>query len=115
MGYTTTTDEMAENVKDIGATALAMTQGAIESDAVPQKGLWFVTRGAQILERENNGELAGATLWGLGKVVALEAPHLHPRMIDLDPRRDRLAVRPGQRPPLPRPGKPRRRTAWEPA
>ena len=28
---------------------------------------------------------AGATLWGFGKVVAREAYHLQPRMIDLDP------------------------------
>ena len=84
-GVNATTNQMAKNVEDIGATALAMTQGAIESDVAPEKCLWFVTRGAQVLERENNGELAGATLWGLGKVVALEAPHLQPRMVDLDP------------------------------
>ena len=47
--------------------------------------MWFVTRGAQVLERERAGELAGAVLWGMGKVVALEAAHLQPRMIDLDP------------------------------
>ena len=44
-----------------------------------------MTRGAQALERERLGELAGAMLWGFGKVVSREAPHLQPRMIDLDP------------------------------
>ena len=47
--------------------------------------MWFLTRGAQILERERGGSLAGAVLWGFGKAVDREATHLRPRMIDLDP------------------------------
>ena len=31
------------------------------------------------------GTPAGATLWGFGKVLVREVPHLGPRMIDLDP------------------------------
>ena len=85
-GAEATTGEVAEDVKRAGASALALVQGVAESDAIPANGVWFITRGAQILERENAGELAGATLWGLGKVVTLESPHLQPRMIDLDPR-----------------------------
>ena len=77
--------EIAEDVKRVGASALAMVQGLSDSDVIPENGIWFITRGAQVLERELSGELAGATLWGLGKVVTLEAAHLQPRMIDLDP------------------------------
>ena len=84
-GDQATAAQLGEDVKRAGATALAMVQGVADSDVTPQKGLWFLTRGAQVLERERNGELAGAVLWGLGKVVALEAAHLQPRMIDLDP------------------------------
>ena len=84
-GAQATTDEIAEDVKRVGASALAMVQGLSDSDVIPENGVWFVTCGAQVLERELRGELAGATLWGLGKVVTLEAPHLQPRMIDLDP------------------------------
>ena len=84
-GERATAAQLGEDVKRAGATALAMVQGVADSDVTPQKGLWFLTRGAQVLERERNGELAGAVLWGLGKVVALEAAHLQPRMIDLDP------------------------------
>ena len=76
---------MAEDVRAAGASALAMVQGVADSDVIPEKGLWFVTRGGQVLEREKDGELAGAILWGLGKVVSLEAAHLKARMIDLDP------------------------------
>ena len=84
-GAGATTEEIAEDVRRAGASALALTQGVTDADRTPAKGVWFVTRGAQILERERGGELAGATLWGFGKAVALEAPHLQPRMLDLDP------------------------------
>ena len=84
-GARATTDEMAADARHVAASALALTQALAESDLAPSKGLWFVTRGAQVLERERGGELAGATLWGLGKVAAREAPQLQPRMLDLDP------------------------------
>ncbi len=77
--------EIAEDVTRAAASALALVQAVADSDLTPAKGLWFLTRGAQVLERERGGEIAGATLWGLGKVVTLEAPHLQPRMLDLDP------------------------------
>ena len=84
-GAGATTEDIAEDVRRAGASALALTQGVSDADRTPVKGVWFVTRGAQILERERGGELAGATLWGFGKAVTLEAPHLQPRMLDLDP------------------------------
>ena len=84
-GAQATTDEMATDARHAAGSALALTQALAESDLAPSKGLWFVTRGAQVLERERGGELAGATLWGLGKVAAREAPQLQPRMLDLDP------------------------------
>ena len=84
-GADATTAEMAADAKRAAASALALVQGIADADAVPEKGLWFVTRGAQVLERERTGQLAGAPLWGLGKVVAREAPQLQSRMVDLDP------------------------------
>ena len=84
-GSQATTEHIAEDVKRVGASALALVQGLSDCDATPENGIWFITRGAQVLERELNSELVGATLWGLGKVVTLEAAHLQPRMIDLDP------------------------------
>ncbi len=79
------TAAIERDVDRVGASALAMVQGVSDSDVAPDKGVWFVTRGAQVLERERGGELAGAVLWGMGKVVTLEASHLQPRMVDLDP------------------------------
>ena len=84
-GAQAATTEISEDVARVGASALALVQGVSDSDVAPEKGLWFITRGAQVLERERAGELAGAVLWGMGKVVALEASHLQPRMVDLDP------------------------------
>ena len=84
-GESATTGELGEDARRTGGSALALVQGVADADVTPGKGVWFVTRGGQVLEREHQGELTGATLWGLGKVVAREAPHLHPRMLDLDP------------------------------
>ncbi|MCE2398520.1 MAG: SDR family NAD(P)-dependent oxidoreductase [Gemmatimonadetes bacterium] len=85
-GEDATTGVVASDIERMGASALAMVQGVADSGLAPEKGVWFVTRGAQVLERERGGELAGAVLWGFGKAVAREAAHLQPRMIDLDPR-----------------------------
>ena len=80
-----TTEEISEDVKRSVASALAMVQGMTDLDVTPEKGVWFITRGAQILEREHGGELAGATMWGMSKVVFQEAIQLQPRIIDGDP------------------------------
>ncbi len=46
--------------------------------------LWFVTHGAQSAEGEPSS-VVGATLWGLGRVVANEQPRLACTCVDLDP------------------------------
>ena len=84
-GMQATAAEMAMDVTRSAASALALVQGIADADILPEKGLWFVTRGAQVLERERIGQLSGASLWGLGKVVARESPQLQPRILDLDP------------------------------
>ena len=84
-GPEASTSELAEDARHATTSALAFVQGVLDSDVVPAHGVWMVTRGAQVLERERGGQLAGALLWGFGKVVAKEACRLQPRMIDLDP------------------------------
>ena len=84
-GPNATTGEIAQDTRRLAGSALALTQAIAQGDSPPEKGVWFLTRGAQVLEREAGGELAGATLWGFGKAVAREAAYLQPRMIDLDP------------------------------
>ena len=88
-GASASTGEMAEDVTRAASTALALAQGVMDAGVVPTEGVWFVTRGAQVLEPDllgrAFGELAGATLWGFGKAMSWEASHLQPRLIDLDP------------------------------
>ena len=84
-GVQATTPQMATAVKRAAASALALMQGLADADATAAKGVWFVTRGGQVLEHESVEGVAGAVLWGFGKVAAREASHLQPRMIDLDP------------------------------
>ena len=90
-GLEATTAELAADTRQAAGSGLALGQGLLDADAVPAKGLWFVTSGAQVLEKEREGQLSGATLWGLGKVMAREAFNLRPRMIDIDPA-DRMPV-----------------------
>ncbi|MCY4582828.1 MAG: SDR family NAD(P)-dependent oxidoreductase, partial [Chloroflexi bacterium] len=84
-GPDATADEFSHDVRLSVSSALALVQGITDADLTPVKGFWLLTRGGQVLEKEHGGEIAGATLWGFGKVVAREAAHIQPRMIDLDP------------------------------
>ncbi len=88
-GPQASTDQLLEDVRDAGSSALALVQGLLDTDVAPDKGLWFVTSGAQALERnymrESVGEMAGAALWGFGRAVEREAAVLRPRLLDLDP------------------------------
>ena len=88
-GPQASTTQLLEDARDAGGNALALVQGLLDADVAPDKGLWFITLGAQALERdymrESVGELAGATLWGFGRAVAREAERLRPRMLDIDP------------------------------
>ena len=84
-GAQAATGELATDVRRATATALALMQGLADADVAVAKGMWFVTRGGQVLEHERVDGLAGSALWGFGKVAAREAAHLQPRMIDLDP------------------------------
>lgn len=84
-GADATTNEMAEDVRRVTASALALTQAVLDSNLSVENGIWFITQGVQVLERERTAQLAGATLWGFGKAVSREVTHMQPRMIDLDP------------------------------
>ncbi|MXX44501.1 MAG: SDR family NAD(P)-dependent oxidoreductase [Acidimicrobiales bacterium] len=96
-GAEASTWEMADDVRRACESALALSQGIIDAGVTLAGGVWFVTRGGQILPDgvhgdlvgdpagRQSGQLAGAALWGFGRVMAMEEPHLQPRLIDLDP------------------------------
>jgi amino acid adenylation domain-containing protein/non-ribosomal peptide synthase protein (TIGR01720 family) len=65
--------------------ALARMKGALPS-------LCLVTCGAQAVAGDQAVAVAQAPLWGLGRVLAVEHPELHCRLVDLDPQADRTGA-----------------------
>lgn len=99
-------------------TTLSLVQVLAEARLPQAPRLWLVTQGAQVLAQQKPTILGipQASLWGLGKVIALEHPELNCVRIDLDPkqtieqqaqalftelgtenREDQIALRKGQR------------------
>ena len=84
-GSRLSTGELGSELEVVGGGALALVQGMTDVGAAPADGVWFVTRGGQVVGRGRSGALAGACLWGLASVVDLEHGDLAPRLVDLDP------------------------------
>jgi acyl transferase domain-containing protein/acyl carrier protein len=71
------------------ASALHLLQALVADGHREAPTVWLVTRGAQAVDaaRRNAGAMQ-ASLWGLGRTVALEYPALRCTLIDLDPLAD---------------------------
>ncbi|MDY6988821.1 MAG: SDR family NAD(P)-dependent oxidoreductase [Thermodesulfobacteriota bacterium] len=88
----TTDDLKAASILGCGST-LYLIQALVSLQLHEPPLLQIVTRGAQPVKTETPEERskgdalppAQATLWGLGRVIALEHPEFGCRMIDLDP------------------------------
>ena len=78
-------DEMRREVEASGASALALSQGLLDADRTPTEGIWFVTRGGQVIDRDAGGALTDAALWGFARCLAREAAALRVHLLDLDP------------------------------
>ena len=74
--------ELIDDVEGALSSALALTQGLLKTGAAPAAGVWFVTRGGQVLGGERDG-LFGAALWGFGRTADRELGDLPVRMLDL--------------------------------
>jgi NADP-dependent 3-hydroxy acid dehydrogenase YdfG/acyl carrier protein len=74
LGSTGSAAEMCEQV-------LGLTQALLRASHAPK--LWVVTRGAQAVEPDDQLTPAVATLWGLGRVIAVEHPEVWGGLIDL--------------------------------
>ena len=57
-GLTCTNSTCGDAGTRTAGSALALVQGIGDADAMPGKGVWFVTRSAQVVEKERGGELA---------------------------------------------------------
>ncbi len=66
-----------------GALSLIQSLAHFKQASVPR--VWFVTRGAQRVSAESSVVVEQSTLWGLGRVIAVEHPDLWGGLIDLDP------------------------------
>jgi acyl transferase domain-containing protein/acyl carrier protein len=64
--------------------AIARVTAAVAASGRPSR-LWVVTRGAQPLPGDDVVDPVQATVWGLGRVIALEQPALWGGLLDLDP------------------------------
>ena len=87
-GSGATAGELEEDLRIVGSGALSLVQGLLDAGVRPGAGLWFVTRGGQVVARERVGALSGASLWGFGAAVGRERPEWNPRLVDLDPEQD---------------------------
>ena len=104
------TEEMADDVRRAGQSALALSQALQDADISLDKGLWFVTKGAQALERdymrEWAGELAGASLVGFRQGCGPRSSATLPANAGPGPRRTGQDGKSGQRADVSRPGNP---------
>ena len=66
--------------------ALHLVQALVRHAGMKPPRLWLCTRGAQKVDSSDKTlSPIGATVWGLGKVIALEHPELRCARIDLNP------------------------------
>ena len=80
-----TVDGLATELETVCGGALSLVQGLADAGVRPVDGVWFVTRGGQVVEGERTGALSGASLWGFASAVGWEQGDLNPRLVDLDP------------------------------
>ena len=80
-----TTASLSADVTRVTRSALALLQGLYDAGTVPARGVAFVTRGGQVVDREARSELAGAALWGVARSAVQERLDARIRLLDLDP------------------------------
>ncbi len=64
--------------------ALHLMQSLASTDRIAVGGVWFVTRGTQLIDNSvRMREVLQSPLWGFGRVAISEYQHLHCRLVDL--------------------------------
>jgi acyl transferase domain-containing protein/NADPH:quinone reductase-like Zn-dependent oxidoreductase len=66
-------------------SALSLAQAVAGCRAAHPPRLWLCTRGAQAVDGVSAAAVPESTVWGLGKIIALEHPELRCTRLDLDP------------------------------
>ena len=81
-----TSDTLQLASQDVCGSTLHLVQGIVQAGFSQLPRLWLVTRGAQSVASANSQVpgIAQSSLWGMGKVIALEHPELNCVRVDLD-------------------------------
>nr|AXN93621.1 PuwB [Symplocastrum muelleri NIVA-CYA 644] len=84
--FLTTPELKAASEQGCGST-LSLIQALMKTGFLITPRLWLVTQGAQPVGVQNSNVpgIAQSSLWGMGKVIALEHPELNCVRVDLDP------------------------------
>jgi len=78
--------DLQKSQEESCAAALHLVQGIIKSKPKTVPGLWLVTLGTQsVISPTEAIAPEYGSLWGLGRVIALEHPEMQCKRIDLDP------------------------------
>lgn len=64
---------------------LYLVQALAKADLTKNTRLWVITKNAQTVNEQGLRNVAGGTIWGMGKVVGLEYPELWGGLMDLPP------------------------------
>ncbi|MDZ8033647.1 type I polyketide synthase [Nostoc sp. DedSLP04] len=67
------------------ASVLHLVQALEQQRGTEPIQLWLVTKGSQAVTTEAITQVQQTPLWGLGRAIAMEYPHLKCRRLDLDP------------------------------
>ncbi|ATB28248.1 SDR family NAD(P)-dependent oxidoreductase [Melittangium boletus] len=85
-GHPDTSDGLHGMVRDDAVAVTSIVRALARQAASTLPRLYLVTRGAQLINGETGTvSLAGAPLWGLGRVIVYEHPELRCKRIDADP------------------------------
>ncbi len=81
----TSTDNFMADAKYSCGSTLNLLQALIKTPFTSPPGLWLVTQGATPVNDSPLSQISQSSLWGMGKVIALEHPEWHCTCVDLDP------------------------------
>lgn len=81
------TSALQEDLEENLASALHLVQTLAAGNLQNTIRVWFITQGVHTVngERNKNLSVTQAPLWGLGRVVSIEYPHIMTSMVDVDP------------------------------
>ncbi|MEO1399840.1 MAG: type I polyketide synthase [Cyanobacteria bacterium J06635_1] len=80
-------EALQHSQRDTCGSVLHLLQAWVADSRPLPNGLWLVTRGAQAMGPDDASlQPQQSSLWGLGRVIALEHPELRCHCLDLDPK-----------------------------